>query len=78
MNYWPAYMSNLAETAKPMINYIDDMRYYGRIAAKEYAGIESKEGQENGWLVHTQATPFGWTTLVGTTIGVGLLLPMLG
>ena len=62
MNYWPAYMSNLAETAKPMINYIDDLRYYGRIAAKEYAGIESKEGQENGWLVHTQATPFGWTT----------------
>ncbi|EMG32204.1 SIALI-17 repeat-containing surface protein [Streptococcus oralis] len=62
MNYWPAYMSNLAETAKPMINYIDDMRYYGRIAAKEYAGIESKDGQESGWLVHTQATPFGWTT----------------
>ena len=62
MNYWPAYMNNLSETAKPMINYIDDMRYYGRIAAKEYAGIESKEGQENGWLVHTQATPFGWTT----------------
>ena len=62
MNYWPAYMSNLAETAKPMINYIDDMRYYGRVAAKEYAGIESKDGQENGWLVHTQATPFGWTT----------------
>ena len=62
MNYWPAYMSNLVETAKPMVNYIDDMRYYGRIAAKEYAGIESKEGQENGWLVHTQATPFGWTT----------------
>ena len=62
MNYWPAYMSNLSETAKPMINYIDDMRYYGRIAAKEYAGIESKDGQENGWLVHTQATPFGWTT----------------
>lgn len=62
MNYWPAYMNNLAETARPMVNYIDDMRYYGRIAAKEYAGIESKEGQENGWLVHTQATPFGWTT----------------
>ena len=58
MNYWPAYMNNLAETARPMVNYIDDMRYYGRIAAKEYAGIESKEGQENGWLVHTQATPF--------------------
>ena len=29
---------------------------------KNMPGIESKEGQENGWLVHTQATPFGWTT----------------
>ena len=61
----------MQETAKPMINYIDDMRYYGRIAAKEYAGIASKDGQENGWLVHTQATPFGWTTQAGITIGVG-------
>ena len=46
---------------------------------REYAGIESKEGQENGWLVHTQATPFGHgQLLVGITIGAGLLLPMLG
>ena len=78
MNYWPAYMNNLAETAKPMINYIDDMRYYGRIAAKEYAGIESKEGQENGWLVHTRRHHLAGLLLVGTTIGAGLLLPMLG
>ncbi|WP_018367683.1 glycosyl hydrolase family 95 catalytic domain-containing protein, partial [Streptococcus entericus] len=62
MNYWPVYSTNIAETALPLINYIDDMRYYGRIAAKEYGGIESRDGEENGWLAHTQATPFGWTT----------------
>ena len=61
MNYWPAYVTNLFETAFPVINYIDDLRVYGRLAAARYAGIVSQEGEENGWLVHTQATPFGWT-----------------
>lgn len=61
MNYWPAYVTNLLETAFPVINYIDDLRVYGRLAAARYAGIVSREGEENGWLVHTQATPFGWT-----------------
>lgn len=61
MNYWPAYITNLLETAFPVINYIDDLRVYGRLAAARYAGIVSQEGEENGWLVHTQATPFGWT-----------------
>lgn len=60
MNYWPAYVTNLLETAFPVINYVDDLRVYGRLAAR-YAGIVSREGEENGWLVHTQATPFGWT-----------------
>lgn len=61
MNYWPAYVTNLLETAFPVINYIDDLRVYGRLAAARYAGLVSREGEENGWLVHTQATPFGWT-----------------
>ena len=61
MNYWPAYVTNLLETTFPVINYIDDLRVYGRLAAAWYAGIVSQEGEENGWLVHTQATPFGWT-----------------
>lgn len=61
MNYWPAYVTNILETAFPVINYIDDLRVYGRLAAARYAGIVSQEGEENGWLVHTQATPFGWT-----------------
>ena len=71
MNYWPAYMSNLAETAKPMINYIDDMRYYGRIAAKEYTGIESKDGQENGWWSILRQHHLAGLLLVGITIRVG-------
>ena len=61
MNYWPAYVTNLLETAFPVINYVDDLRVYGRLAASRYAGIVSQKGEENGWLVHTQATPFGWT-----------------
>ena len=61
MNYWPAYVTNLLETAFPVINYVDDLRVYGRLAAARYAGIVSQEGEEKGWLVHTQATPFGWT-----------------
>ena len=61
MNYWPAYVTNLLEATFPVINYIDDLRVYGRLAAARYAGIVSREGEENGWLVHTQATPFGWT-----------------
>ncbi len=61
MNYWPAYVTNLLETAFPVINYVDDLRVYGRLAAARYAGIVSQKGEENGWLVHTQATPFGWT-----------------
>lgn len=61
MNYWPAYVTNLLETAFPVINYIDDLRVYGRLAAAKYARIVSREGEENGWLVHTQANPFGWT-----------------
>lgn len=61
MNYWPAYVTNLLETAFPVINYIDDLRVYSRLAVARYAGIVSQEGEENGWLVHTQATPFGWT-----------------
>ncbi len=63
MNYWLAYNTNLAETAKPLIRYLDKMRKPGRITAKEYYGIVSDEANpENGWIAHTQATPFGWTS----------------
>lgn len=61
MNYWPAYNTNLAECAVPLVNYVDSLRAPGRVTAQTYLGIESKEEEENGFVFHTQNTPFGWT-----------------
>ncbi len=61
MNYWPTYSTNLAECAKPLIDYVDSLREPGRITAAIYAGVKSEAGEENGFMAHTQNTPFGWT-----------------
>ncbi len=61
MNYWPTYSTNLAECAEPLIDYVDSLREPGRVTAAVYAGIVSEEGEENGFMAHTQNTPFGWT-----------------
>lgn len=63
MNYWGAYNTNLSETAEPLVRYLDTMRPAGRVTAKEYYNIVSDESNpENGWIAHTQSTPFGWTS----------------
>ncbi len=63
MNYWGAFSTNLHETAKPLVRFLDSMRAPGRITAKEYYNISSDdEHPENGWIAHTQSTPFGWTS----------------
>ncbi len=62
MNYWGAYNTNLAETALPLVDFLDNLRPAGRVTAKEYFGIVSDEkNPENGWTAHTAVTPFGWT-----------------
>lgn len=61
MNYWPIFNGNLHECAKPLIRYIKSMTVPGRITAKYYTNIESTETEHNGFLFHTQCTPFGWT-----------------
>ena len=61
MNYWPIYNGNLAECSKPLIRYIKSMVEPGRITAEYYTGIKSEKGEANGFLFHTQCTPFGWT-----------------
>lgn len=62
MNYWPAFLTNLAETAIPLVEYVDGLRAPGRVTAEEYYNIKSNEEKpENGWVAHTQSTPFGWT-----------------
>ncbi|WP_195419848.1 glycoside hydrolase N-terminal domain-containing protein [Collinsella sp. D33t1_170424_A12] len=63
MNYWPTYSTNLAECATPLISYIDSLREPGRVTAAIYAGVSTPEGdtQGQGFMAHTQNTPFGWT-----------------
>ncbi|KAK8892623.1 hypothetical protein M9Y10_029862 [Tritrichomonas musculus] len=62
MNYWPNYVTNMAETALPLIDFIDKLRPAGRVTAEIYMGVKSDaEHPENGFLAHTQVTPFGWT-----------------
>ena len=62
MNYWPTYVTNMAECAEPLINYVDSLREPGRVTASIYAGITStEENPENGFMAHTQNNPFGWT-----------------
>ncbi len=62
MNYWPAYNTNLAECALPLVNYIDSFREPGRVTADIYYGVKSDaDHPENGFTANTQCTPFGWT-----------------
>lgn len=62
MNYWGAYNTNLAETALPLIDFLDSLREPGRVTAAEYYNIvTNEEHPENGWTAHTQCSPFGWT-----------------
>lgn len=61
MNYWHIYNGNLSECAKPLIRYIKSMVIPGRLTAEYYTGIKSDDGEQNGFLFHTQCTPFGWT-----------------
>lgn len=43
MNYWGAYNTNLAETAYPLTDFLDNLRPAGRITAEDYFGIVSDE-----------------------------------
>lgn len=62
MNYWPTYSTNMAECALPLIDYVDKLREPGRVTSAIYTGIKSTQNNpENGFMLHTQNTPFGWT-----------------
>lgn len=62
MCYWHSYVTNLSETAKPMLHYMNSLREPGRVTAECYNNIKSDENNpQNGWVCHTQNTPFGWT-----------------
>ncbi|MFR8012756.1 MAG: glycosyl hydrolase family 95 catalytic domain-containing protein [Clostridia bacterium] len=68
MNYWPAYVTNLSETALPLLEYVESLREPGRKTANMYTGIGADlpdgtpdTSQATGWMVHTQNTPLGMT-----------------
>lgn len=61
MNYWCTYNGNLSECAKPLIRYIKSLTVPGRLTAQYYTNVKSDENSHNGFLFHTQNTPFGWT-----------------
>jgi alpha-L-fucosidase 2 len=54
MNYWPAEVTNLAETAEPLHEFIDALRAPGRVSAREMFDAD-------GWVVHNETNPFGFT-----------------
>ena len=63
MNYWPTYVTNLAECGDSLVRFMESLREPGRVTAKIYAGIESTAANpENGFMAHTQTTPYGYTT----------------
>ncbi|MCX5202950.1 glycoside hydrolase family 95 protein [Streptomyces sp. NBC_00237] len=55
MNYWPAEITNLAETAGPYHDLVDALRPPGRKTAREMFGAPE------GWVVHQNTNPFGYT-----------------
>lgn len=59
MNYWPVYVTNLKECGDTFVEYMDNLREPGRVTAARSHGVVSKDGEENGFVVHTQNNPFG-------------------
>lgn len=66
MNYWPAYVTNLAETALPYIDFVNSLREPGRVVAGETMGIGERTAdgkadhtKPTGWVVHTMVNPLG-------------------
>ncbi|MGP3955523.1 glycoside hydrolase family 95 protein [Nonomuraea sp. 3N208] len=54
MNYWPADVVNLAETARPYDDYVQALMAPGRRTAREMFDAD-------GWVVHNETNPFGFT-----------------
>lgn len=67
MNYFPAYVANLAETAQPYIDFVNSLREPGRIVANQTMGIgeNTADGKPDytkptGWVLHTMVNPLGF------------------
>ncbi|MEV4754315.1 glycoside hydrolase N-terminal domain-containing protein [Micromonospora sp. NPDC049559] len=56
MNYWPAEITNLAETTAPLFDYVDAMVPPGKVTAEQIYGAR-------GWVVNNETNPYGFTGL---------------
>ena len=68
MNYWPAEVCNLSETAMPLIQFMERLQEPGSITAKEMYNAR-------GWTLHHLTDPFGRTAVMD---GVWGCFPMGG
>jgi hypothetical protein len=63
MNYWPAEVANLSESAWPYLDYINSMRAVKKInTQKEFPGVR-------GWTVRTENNIFGGESFLWNTPG---------
>ncbi len=63
MNYWPAEVANLGESAWPYLDYINSMRAIKKINThKEFPGVR-------GWTVKTENNIFGGESFLWNTPG---------
>jgi len=63
MNYWPAEVANLSESAWPYLDYINSMREVKKInTRKEFPGVR-------GWTVRTENNIFGGESFIWNTPG---------
>lgn len=69
MNYWPAEVTNLSETTRPLIHFMQALEVPGRQTARQMYGAR-------GWTVHHLTDAFGHTAVHdGVTNG---MFPMGG
>ena len=57
MNYWPAEVCNLPETAEPLIDFMEEITVPGAVTAQEVYGAK-------GWTVHHTTDVFGKTSVI--------------
>jgi alpha-L-fucosidase 2 len=58
MNYWPAEVTNLSETAQPFFNLVTSVApVWRRATAAEFKGQDGKPVR--GWTLRTESNPFG-------------------
>jgi alpha-L-fucosidase 2 len=53
MCYWPAEVTNLAETAEPLHRFVAALRAPGRVTAREMFG-------SGGWVMHNETNVYGF------------------